>query len=167
MQEKRSWATSPGCARELGHGAVHWGIVWRCFFFSLAFANKKKTLILSSFLLRLTHENLFLGHLIQGVTWCWDAGGWKRLSLLGYKACPPPLLHFPHVWLPKRGRFVQPPKAHPWESTELVTRGNSGLQTELVLQCMKTHPCPMRTIIKWESYSSQPKAISYKTGKRA
>lgn len=40
-----SQAICLACTRDLGHDAVCWGIVWTCFIFTLAFANKKKTLI--------------------------------------------------------------------------------------------------------------------------
>lgn len=65
MHGKKSQAICLACTRDLGHDTVCWGIVWTCFIFTLAFANKKKTLIYLLFLLlRLIHANLFFGHTI-------------------------------------------------------------------------------------------------------
>lgn len=144
MQDEGSWATSLGCARELGHDVVSWGIVWRCFFFSLAFTNKK-TLILF-FLLRLAHESLLFprGDLVLGCRRMEEAlfAGVQGLSS-SFAPLPPRLAAAKgavctNAQSPSLGEHGTGDKREQWPP-------------ELVLQCVESHPCPMRTIIKWES----------------
>lgn len=149
MHSKRSWVFFPGCSRYLGHNAVGWGITWAHFIFSLAFTNKKKTLIFTIFPPQ-SHRRVIpsFGTQKHGRS----CGGWGTRLIPLLCSIPPTPSHWEGTCL-----CNYCPKHVPWRA------GNRGCWP--LEQCMKLQCVPQGQLSSGRVSLPNPKPLVTKQGR--